>query len=173
MACKNLKLSSLLPPVNQQVMGGSHTSKNKFDHKILSRHRIRRDSAGDGRYGAPRGSRTHRGVDLVAAANVTVLAPFSGKVLRHTLVYKNPKNDCQKNLRGIVINGTRKWREYQLKVFYLIPSVSPEVSVSSGQMIGRSQSVSACYKGQGMINHVHIELRKDGRVIDPTRYIST
>ncbi|CAB3993779.1 leukocyte cell-derived chemotaxin-2-like, partial [Paramuricea clavata] len=61
------------------------------------------DSQGCGYYGASRGSRTHKGSDIVCTPESIVMAPFPGKILRRSFPYAN-NNEPYNN--GLYLEGT-------------------------------------------------------------------
>ena len=52
-----------------------------------------------------RGSRTHRGIDVICNAGSSVYAPFSAKVIRESRPYGNGKPHDT----GIYMEGTGDW----------------------------------------------------------------
>ncbi len=127
---------------------------------ILRKITVRNDSQGHGYYGAPRGSRKHNGVDLVVEKGDQVLAPENGVLKRSAQPYSSdPK------YKGFVLVGDSglEW-----KVFYCI--LEPNIigtRVSKGQHIATAQAISEKYNSS-MIDHIHVEIRKDEKRIDPT-----
>ena len=65
--------------------------------------------------------------------------------------------------RGVVINGTGEWKGFEVKVFYVEGSFSGPVRV--GDIVGQAQNVARKYPG--ITNHVHLEVRKNGKVLSP------
>lgn len=120
---------------------------------------VRLDSAGDGRYGAPRGSKSHKGVDYLCRAGVYVVSPISGIVVRESKPYSTG------DLSGLVIQGDHM----TIKMFYFKPF--PRLigcRVSKGQAIGTAQSVSAHHNSTTMKDHIHLEITS----IDPSLFIN-
>lgn len=150
-------------------MGGSSSPSRSFPHPILRGSTIRIDPAGDGRFGSSRGGRRHEGIDLVIGPGEQVFAPFDGTFVRNTSVYGNPSNDCQRLLTGIVIRGNGAWSDFEVKVFYLRGIVTG--SFTAGTRIGFAQNVAVCYEGSGMRNHIHVEVRQNGIIVDPSNYL--
>lgn len=136
--------------------------------KIIAGQTLRSDSAGDGRYGAPRGSRKHRGVDLlVTSPGQVIYAPFDAKATRVAYPYAD-------DLRwtGIELAGSGDWTGYSVKMFYMEPyQALIGGMVNKGEPIGTAQAISTKYPGQGMRDHVHVELWKDGVNLDPTKLL--
>ena len=120
---------------------------------------IRSDAAGDGHFGAPRGSRLHKGVDYSCYANEPVSAPMYGKIVRIAKPYRDGR------WLGVLIRNSL----YEGKLFYFDPYHDRVGSyVQSGEVIGYAQSISKKYPGQGMTDHVHWQIQDmDGVFIDP------
>ena len=96
----------------------------------------------------------------------------AGRVLRTTRVYLNPSTDCLRGLRGIVIRGDGDWDDFEISVFYIAASLSDGSSFGAGRVLGSAQSVATCYPGQQMKNHIHVEVRQNGRIINPARRLT-
>ena len=60
-----------------------------------------------------RGSRTHKGIDIICAPGSLVMAPFSGTILRRSFPYSN--NNAPYN-NGLYIQGTG---QAQGRIFYI------------------------------------------------------
>ena len=119
---------------------------------------MRNDAAGSGYFGAPRGNNLHQGVDLIANPGQEVYSPITGRVVRWAYPYTDP------SMKGILIeadDGT------SVKMFYFDPTVAPNQQVTRGEMIGYMQSVSSYYNSSVMLDHIHLELRKNGQLLDP------
>ncbi|MDY6994789.1 MAG: M23 family metallopeptidase [Pseudomonadota bacterium] len=129
------------------------------------------DCQGSGAYGASRGNRTHEGIDIVAKVGAQVCSPIDGTLTRKAYPYA-------KDLKytGVLLTGTGKHKGYTIKIFYM--NVWNEVigqEVTMGETIlGTVQDIAAkypCQKGK-MTNHIHVEVRKNGGLIDPTHIIT-
>ena len=121
---------------------------------------IRMDQAGNGYYGAPRGDRTHSGVDYLCRPGGVVYAPVSGTVSKLGYPYAD---DLQ-------------WRYVQItdeagddhRLFYCLPVVSAGDYVHRGDVIAEAQDISERYPDQGMNPHIHYEVKQpDGTYRDP------
>ena len=123
---------------------------------------IRSDAAGDGHFGAPRGARTHRGVDYSCYYGEPVSAPIAGKVTRIAMPYANDS----KFLGVEIVNS-----EYVAKMFYFDPNYSVIGGyVKEGDTIGYAQSISTKYNGPGkpvMTDHIHLQVKRKGIYVDP------
>lgn len=118
-----------------------------------------RDRHGDGHFGASRGNRKHHGLDIKVNAGGRVYSPINGIITREAIPYKDDPR-----FRGLLIVGTGEWEGYIVKMFYVEGILSGEVQ--AGSLIGYAQDLSARYNG--ITNHVHIEITKDGAMINPT-----
>ncbi len=111
---------------------------------------IRSDPAGSGLYGAPRGNRRHRGLDLLCAPGQTVVAPLAGRIVRIARPYADDAH-----LSGLLIAGARM----EIKLFYLQPHARLIGSdVRAGDAVGIAQDVTFRYPHQGMRPHIHMEV---------------
>lgn len=127
-------------------------------HRITAGISRRTDGFGSGQYGAPRGSGTHHGLDVVARAGEDVMSPIDGVVVREALPYANDPS-----YRGILIRGTGEWSGIEVKMFYVIGRKSGQVA--AGEVVGTAQDISMKYPG--ITNHVHLEVRQDGIEVPP------
>lgn len=135
-------------------------SKKNMKYQILKDQELRSDKMGSGHYGASRGSRKHKGVDLIAIENESVFAPIDG-IITHSQPYAGDTK-----YRGVrVTNGDQEW-----KVFYCLPSFPEGTKVFKGQKIAKAQDISEKY-GNGMINHVHVEYRIKNKLQNPEKYL--
>ena len=125
--------------------------------------RIRSDIRGSGAYRATRIGHAHHGIDILCQPGQVVRAPFAGRITQ--LVYPYPTD--------------HRWQGFELqnsgnslsaRVYYCIPTAGLiGQSVQQGQAIATAQAIATKY-GPGMKNHLHLELRKNGVVVDPTPY---
>lgn len=134
--------------------------KTRF--KPAARPVIRRkcDKDGCGQFGASRanGTRKHQGQDFLVNPDQIIYAPISGKVR----LLKPYKEDPRFN--GVEISGGF----YSVKVFYFTPIVKNGETVSAGQVIGLAENLKIKYPG--IANHIHVEVRKGGVLMDPSPY---
>ena len=122
------------------------------------------DRWGSGAYGAPRGDRLHRGVDIVVAEGAAVFAPFNATIIREATPYEDDDR-----YTGVLLAGIDAWADYEIKLFYL--RAPHEGTVVAGEPLGIAQDLSARYPD--ITNHVHLELWHHGEVIDPTSYLTS
>lgn len=115
------------------------------------------DGFGAGHFGAPRGSRTHKGVDLLASSGEAIESPVTGTVTKLGYSYGD---DLSYRYVQITAGG------YDFRVFYVDPSVRVGQEVIADTVIGLAQDLGRRYPG--IPNHVHFEIKIDGEYIDPT-----
>lgn len=123
---------------------------------------IRSDGAGDGRFGAPRGDHEHKGLDFLAQPGQPVVMPIAvGRGRRLAYPYHYEGDYC-----GIEVEGyARGVGGVIMKMFYMIP-FQVDVEILEGSLIGWAQDISKKY-GEPMRPHIHLEIRKNGVLIDP------
>jgi hypothetical protein len=131
---------------------------------ILEPLTIRNDAKGKGHYGASRSGHRHQGVDYACQPGQAVLAPFAGRITRVAYPYQGDTK-----LKGLVLLSTDGRTE--AKLFYVVP-VGIGVDVQAGERLGTAQKVSDKW-GNGMLDHVHIEVRVDGTLVDPALFFTT
>lgn len=112
---------------------------------------VRRDPAGAGDWYAPRGSRTHAGIDLMCLPGETVFSPGFCYWLRNVQAYESTPS-----LTGVLL----KFDFLILKVLYITPAedlISNPMRVP-GEPLGFCQDITQRYPGQRMKPHIHIEV---------------
>ncbi|MDR5590257.1 M23 family metallopeptidase [Christiangramia sp. SM2212] len=122
--------------------------------KILDIHEFREgDRHGFGHFGASRsgGTRTHKGVDLVANPGDYVYAPFKGKITKYGYCYGDTLE-----YRYIEITGDK----HICRILYseLDDAFDVGDSVPEDQFIGIAQAIEKRYPG--ITPHVHVEIYK-------------
>ncbi|MCI4667440.1 MAG: M23 family metallopeptidase [Bacteroidia bacterium] len=127
--------------------------------------RMRNDPLGQGHFGAPRGSRTHQGVDLVVLPGQPIYSPIAGYINRLAIPYRDDGR-----YSGIEILGTGAFSAYAIKIFYM-EAIRIGVSIRKGEQIGLAQQISTKYSSR-MIDHIHVEFMKDGQLVDPWPFFS-
>ena len=116
------------------------------------------DPTGHGYYGAKRGTRKHKGLDVVALPKEKIYSPITGFFKRIGQVYSHTK---KYNLIEIVNDV------YSIKLMYVEPyDFKANEFIAEGQEIGICQDISS-YWGGNMTNHIHFEVRKHGLLTDP------
>ncbi|KAM9373199.1 leukocyte cell-derived chemotaxin-2-like [Phaethornis superciliosus] len=104
------------------------------------------DPHGCGRYNAPRGSRKHKGVDVVCTDGSEVYAPFTGNIDKQAKPYGNGNAIDD----GIQLSGSG----FCIKMFYIKP-IKYRGSIKRGEKIGVLLPMQKVYRG--IISHVHIQ----------------
>lgn len=128
---------------------------------------LRSDGAGDGSYGASRGSRDHRGIDFLCEPESFAVAPTAGKVTKLGYCYSDDLS-----WRYVEITDDHGFRH---RLFYVLPAVQVGDLVMTGDVIGACQDIREKYPHlKDMRAHIHFEImRPDSReYVDPDRYYS-
>lgn len=133
---------------------------------VVTPQRLRNDPIGKGFFGAPRGDRKHQGIDLLANPGQQVHTPIPGTVVRYAAPYEGDGR-----FGGVLIQGSDEYAAYQVKIFYIKPSVKPGQILGMGSVVGQLQAISLKY-GPNTLDHVHVEIRKDGQLVDPATLLS-
>nr|XP_019968721.1 PREDICTED: leukocyte cell-derived chemotaxin-2-like [Paralichthys olivaceus] len=116
------------------------------------------DSWGHGHYGARRGTREHKGLDIVCSDGSIVYAPFDVTLEGRLTVYTDTKKAAINN--GINLRG----EGLCFKLFYVNPDRTLG-SVRKGQRIGTMMPMQSVYPG--ITSHVHVQMCDKS---DPTQY---
>lgn len=131
--------------------------------QLLPVHTLRSDPAGHGAYNADRGARDHKGIDLIAAPGAKITLPVSGRVVKIGRAYAT---DSRYNSYHI-----RLANDLVLKLLYVKPLYKVNENINAGAVIGEAQNIAAKYPGRGMLNHIHVEILRNGTAIDPTPFL--
>jgi len=117
------------------------------------------DNFGQGHFGAPRGNRTHNGIDFNCCTGSAVLAPASGKITKIGYPYGDDLS-----FRYVQIETTE---ELNVRVFYISPSVKVgDIVLKERSEIGISQELGKRYSG--ISEHVHLEVKDaQGNYLNP------
>ena len=120
------------------------------------------DAQGSGAYGAPRGSRTHKGVDYAAKPGTPVYSAVRGIVTRLGYPYKGIRD-----LRLIEIEDAHN---SLIRYMYVLPAVTKLMLINPGDLLGTVQRLP--YKG--ITQHVHVDVRqmvnKRRKFVNPVEY---
>lgn len=65
---------------------------------------------------------------------------------------------------------TVSYLDYKVKMWYFSKEVNNLSHVSARGRIGSMINMAAQYSPPGMTNHIHVELEKNGKRVDPTPY---
>lgn len=115
------------------------------------------DKHGCGFYGASRGSRQHKGVDIDMVPGEVVKTPISGTVTKVGYPYGD---DLSYRYVQITKDG------YDFRLFYVEPLVENGDYVQAGSVVGHVQNLGQRYPG--ITDHVHLEIKRGTIFIDPT-----
>ncbi len=138
----------------------------KLTNPVFSGRLRRRDSWGEGHFGAPRGRRQHNGIDIVARVGDDIRSPIDATLVRVAAPY-----DDDLLLSGVLLEGRNHHAGLAVKIFYVDPlQMLMGRTVRAGQTIGLAQSLAARYPG--ITNHIHLEVRHDGELLDPQPLIA-
>lgn len=121
------------------------------------------DPTGHGCFGAKRGEKKHKGLDLLAKPGTEVFSMIHGKVTKIGYCYK----DALEFRYVEVSNDT-----YRIRLLYTGPiNLKKGDSVSAGDKVGVVQDVAGHW-ANGMLNHLHVEIYKNGLLTDPEPLIA-
>jgi len=141
-----------------------HGKKNSRALKSPTGKGVRgKDNWGGGHYGASRGSRSHDGVDYVSDSGQRVVAPMSGRVVRHSHPYADDLS-----FDGIVIRANDG---AEVTVWYVDVSEAVKMNgmIAAGDYIGTAQDLTGRYPN--ITNHVHVRLHDvKGKSLNPQGY---
>jgi hypothetical protein len=119
------------------------------------------DLAGCGHFGASRGNKTHKGLDIIAQPYSKIYAPISGTI-RKLFVYSGSTE-----MKGLEItNGT-----IRVKLFYVDTNLFNGDFIASEEFVGLAQDVASYHNNKTMTPHVHLELFIDNVQVDPKLYL--
>lgn len=124
------------------------------------------DNHGSGAYGAPRGSRTHKGRDWAAWPYTEVLSMTAGEVTKLGRPYKPSNNEAKNLLRYVQITTG----EYDLRYFYVQPTVALDQFIVPGDVLGVVQDLTAVYPD--ITPHVHFEVKQGQEYVNPDDFIA-
>uniref|UniRef100_A0A3Q3GGY6 Leukocyte cell derived chemotaxin 2, tandem duplicate 1 n=1 Tax=Labrus bergylta TaxID=56723 RepID=A0A3Q3GGY6_9LABR len=139
---------------NQMIPFGQLCSGNPTNRRRIS------DSWGQGHYGAGRGSRTHKGLDIVCEDGSVVYAPFDVTLEGKLTVYNDPNKAAINS--GINLSGG----DLTFKLFYVRPD-RVSGTVRKGERIGVMLPMQQVYPG--ITSHVHVQMKDKS---DPTPYFN-
>lgn len=124
------------------------------------------DAHGGGGFGAPRGRRTHGGLDFLARAGQTVVSPIGGRISRLGIAYlDNPDTiKDESTLKSFHIRGRGPHQGIWIKLLYVLPftHLREGEGVTLGQCIGHAQDRASFVTDTDlgpMSNHIHEEVR--------------
>ena len=107
-------------------------------------------------FGAPRGRSRHEGIDLSAPAGTPVTATADGVV-----AFAGRSGDFG---RLVIVDHGVGW---QTRYAHL-----KRIKVKKGKKVARGEVIGTVGKsGNATGNHLHYEVRRDGRAVDPRPYL--
>jgi hypothetical protein len=136
------------------------------------------DANGSGAYGAKRGNRQHFGIDLITPTNktITLYAPISGKISVGS-PYGIPKLTATRwdVDQGFTIYGQEgtEYEGYTAQVFYSVRTAKLGTIVNIGDPVAHTiydmySAYSKTEGTKGMTNHVHYQVKYNGKPVDPS-----
>nr|XP_057904816.1 leukocyte cell-derived chemotaxin-2-like [Doryrhamphus excisus] len=155
MTCKNIALLAALLAVVcvcEGVTFGQLCQGNPNNMRRTS------DIWGQGHYGAPRGSRQHKGLDIECEDGSVVYAPFDVSLNGKVIVYTDPAKAAIND--GINLQTD----DLCFKLFYVRPDQTSG-TVTKGQRLGVMLPMQQVYPG--IKSHVHVQMCDKS---DPTVY---
>ena len=122
------------------------------------------DPQGAGYYGAPRGTKTHRGIDYACLPGTAICCHIYGTVTKLGKPYRdNPDTpDINEYERYDYVEVTAPNGDRH-RYFYIDPSVEVGQAVSQGAILGRTQKLHY----RKITQHCHYEVIKDGKYVNP------
>ena len=127
------------------------------------------DKHGAGAYGASRGSRKHRGIDIACYAGSRLALISSGTITK--IGYPYSPNDPKKgHLRYVQVTDDYG---YDIRYLYCKLSIPLEIGVRvhSNQLILETQGLLDVYPG--ITDHFHFEVKDpSGKYINPKEYLN-
>lgn len=125
------------------------------------------DIHGSGHYGAPRGSRTHKGLDVEVTPNTDVHAPFDCVITKHGIVYTDTSEYRYIEFKGV---GSL-FNDYRVRYMYVTPTAEVYGTFKKGTKIGVYQDIGKRYAGITPHTHIEVYSIKTGAVLDPTQFL--
>ena len=126
------------------------------------------DKWGQGHFGAPRGSRTHKGIDFACHPGTAICAEMFGIVTKIGYPYDDDEDhDGKPDFTYVEIKDPRGSKA---RYFYVDPCVKVGDIIPTGQVIGITQRLGGKYPD--ITEHLHFEVKdKNGVFIDPSDYL--
>ena len=125
------------------------------------------DKRGSGHFRAPRNNPVgyHEGTDYVSRPGQSVKAVISGRIKKYGWPYRGD---------GVTrLIDVENEQGYEVRHFYVQMSghLSVGNKVVAGQVIGTAQAIGHKPGFEGITEHVHIEIIKNGQLVDPASLI--
>ncbi|MFM7346769.1 MAG: peptidoglycan DD-metalloendopeptidase family protein [Tagaea sp.] len=129
------------------------------------------DAQGEGHFGArrmrPTGPDGHRGIDIEAAPGARVVSPVDG-------VVRPPRPGAQdQGNQNLVVIETEDGHQFRVLYLSRDSNLRPGTKVIAGETpLGTAVDNRTLYPGaQGMTNHIHMEVHKNGRARNPRPFM--
>lgn len=126
-----------------------------------------KDRHGYGHFGASRGNRVHKGIDVVSEDGQPVSSCSDGVVTKIGYPYSHDLS-----YRYVQVTVGENSDTVHERYFYCLPNDGIEVgaSVKAGQVIGAAQDLCCTYGG--ITPHIHFEIKTPkGVYLDPIKYL--
>jgi murein DD-endopeptidase MepM/ murein hydrolase activator NlpD len=125
------------------------------------------DNWGQGHYGAPRGSRKHKGKDFACYPGSIIRSVKSGIVTKIGYPYDDDNDhDGKPDFTYVEITDTNGCKA---RYFYVKPCIAKGEWAYRGDVIGETQELGKKY--EGITEHMHFEVKnEDGIFFDPDYY---
>jgi murein DD-endopeptidase MepM/ murein hydrolase activator NlpD len=120
------------------------------------------DNFGEGYFGASRGNRTHNGVDKAVPVGTSIYPIVGGEVTKLGYPYGDDLS-----FRYVQVSD----RGIDYRYFYVSPLVSVGDHVTAETVLGKSQKLKDRYPG--ITEHVHFEVKVNGKTVDPNPYLES
>jgi murein DD-endopeptidase MepM/ murein hydrolase activator NlpD len=117
------------------------------------------DKWGEGYFGAPRGDRTHNGIDYECPPECQILSPVDGKITKHGYPYGD-------DLTFRYVQITTK-DGYDHRLFYVEPILPIGRIVKKDTVIGFAQDLNERYPD--ITPHIHYEVKHEGNYLNPEK----
>jgi len=122
------------------------------------------DKFGSGHYGAPRGNKTHRGIDIHAPVNSMILSPVMGEITKQGFPYGD---DLSFRYVEITTSDSLRFRFFYVK---LLSSLTIGDKIQIDDVIGYTQDLNNRY--EGITPHFHFEVKdEDNNYLDPNTFL--
>ncbi len=126
------------------------------------------DSHGQGHFGASRGSRTHKGIDVNAYPKTIIGSLCAGKLTKIGYPYR-PETELG-HMRYVEVTNPDKLR---FRYFYCVPveglAIGDEIKLDQPLAVVQDRASFS----PGMNNHFHLEIKtSDDVFLDPTPFIN-
>lgn len=139
-------------------------------NKIINRGN---DPTGFGHFGAKRGNRTHKGHDLKSIPGENVFSMIDGTITKYGYMYQNA-------LQFRYFDVLSHDKKIKVRISYIEKHSLFKVgmNVCAGDRFAFAQNIAKYHnrnkkgkKKKLMINHIHIEIRVNGKLVDPNIYL--